>query len=84
LIGNGRKAVRLVERTVELSGGRETIFLGTQAAACAEQRRFPEAIETTERPVAALVTQGKHRSFEEALNVRISLYEAEKPLCEGG
>jgi tetratricopeptide (TPR) repeat protein len=79
---NGPEAVRLAQRAVELSGGREAAFLDTLAAAYAEQQRFQEAIET-ERRALALVGQGNHGSFADALSVRISLYEEKKPLREG-
>jgi tetratricopeptide (TPR) repeat protein len=79
---NGSEAVRLAARAVELSGGREAAFLDTLAAAYAEQQRFPEAIET-ERRALALVGQGKHGNFADALSARISLYEEKKPLREG-
>lgn len=79
---NGAEAVRLAERAVELSGGREAVFLDTLAAAYAEQQRFPEALET-ERRALALASQGNHGSFAQALSGRISLYEERKPLREG-
>jgi tetratricopeptide (TPR) repeat protein len=79
---NGSEAVRLAERAVELSRGGEAVFLDTLAAAYAEQQRFREATET-ERRALALVGQGKHSNFADALSARISLYEEKKPLREG-
>jgi tetratricopeptide (TPR) repeat protein len=79
---NGSEAVRLAERAVELSRGGEAVFLDTLAAAYAEQQRFREATET-ERRALALVGQGKHGNFADALSARISLYEEKKPLREG-
>jgi tetratricopeptide (TPR) repeat protein len=77
----GLEAIQLAERAVELSAGRDAVFLDTLAAAYAEQQRFPEAVGT-ERRALALAAQGKNRSLVEVLSTRISLYEAHTPLRE--
>ena len=46
---NGVEAVKLAERAVALSGGKEAQFLDTLAAAYAEAGRFGEAVETARR-----------------------------------
>jgi tetratricopeptide (TPR) repeat protein len=74
-VRNGREAVELAERAVQLTGGREPATLDTLAAAYAEEGRFAEAAETARRALALATDQ----RLVEALKSRISLYEANTP-----
>jgi tetratricopeptide (TPR) repeat protein len=78
---NGEEAVKLASRAVELSGGREAVFLDTLAAAFAEQQRFTEAMET-ERRALELVDRDKQPGFATTLGARISMYKLKNPLRE--
>ncbi len=49
-IRNGPEAVELAQRAARLSDARESVILGTLAAAYAEAGRFPEAVETAQKP----------------------------------
>jgi 4-amino-4-deoxy-L-arabinose transferase-like glycosyltransferase len=42
---DGKEAVRLATRAVELTDSRRPLFIGTLAAACAQAGQFPEAIK---------------------------------------
>jgi tetratricopeptide (TPR) repeat protein len=75
---NGPEAVTLAERAVELSGGREAIYLDTLAAAYAEAGRFDDAIETARRGLE-LATRQDQPQLREGLAARLRLYEARKP-----
>jgi tetratricopeptide (TPR) repeat protein len=75
---NGVEAVKLAERAVQVSGGRNPIYLDTLAAAYAEAGRFPDAIATA-RQALELATQQHRARLVEALNTRIKLYEARQP-----
>jgi tetratricopeptide (TPR) repeat protein len=75
---NGVEAVKLAERAVQLSGGRNPIYLDTLAAAYAEAGRFPDAIATA-RQALDLATQQHRTRLMEALNSKIKLYEAREP-----
>jgi tetratricopeptide (TPR) repeat protein len=75
---NGAEAVKLSERAVQLSGGRNPEYLDTLAAAYAEAGRFADAVETA-RKALELATQHGEQDLAEALNSRIRLYESQKP-----
>ena len=75
---NGPEAVKLAERAVQLTGGREAVYLDTLAAAYAEAGRFDEAVETARRGLEIATHQGQSQ-LGEALASRIHLYEARKP-----
>jgi tetratricopeptide (TPR) repeat protein len=75
---NGMEAVKLAERAVQVSGGRDPVYLDTLAAAYAEAGRFGEAIATA-RKALDLATQQHRGPLIEGLNTRIKLYEARQP-----
>jgi tetratricopeptide (TPR) repeat protein len=80
-VRNGREAVELAERAVQVSGGRDPAILDTLGAAYAEAGRFSEAIQTTRRALA-LATQPEMQPLAEGLKARIALYEAKTPFRE--
>ena len=80
-VRNGPEAVRLAQRAIQLSGGREPMVLDTMAAAYAEVGRFPEAVETANRALA-LATQQNNQRLANALSARIGLYESRTPFRE--
>ncbi len=75
---NGKEAVRLAERAVELSGARNPAYLDTLAAAYAEVGRFADAVATAHKALE-LASQQPHGQFVEGLNTRIKLYESQRP-----
>jgi Flp pilus assembly protein TadD len=80
-VRNGRQAVELAERALKLSGGREPAILGTLAAAYAEAGRFPEAAATA-RKALQLARQQNQPALADALQGRITQYEAGRPYRE--
>jgi hypothetical protein len=74
---NGPEAVKLAERAVQLTGGREAIYLDTLAAAYAEAGRFDKALETARRGLEIATHQG-HSQLGEGLASR-SPFEDRKP-----
>jgi tetratricopeptide (TPR) repeat protein len=77
-VRNGPEAVKLAERAVQLSGGREAMYLDTLAAAFAEAGRFEEAVETARRGLE-IATRQNQTQLREGLAARMRLYEARKP-----
>ena len=77
----GTEAVRLAQRAVELSGGREPMLLDTLAAANAEIGRFADAIRVA-RQAAALAAADHQTALAAAIQARIALYEAGLPFRE--
>jgi protein O-mannosyl-transferase len=80
-VRQGDEAVALAQRAVELSGGKEPLVLDTLAAAYAEQRQFPKALETVQRAMDLAIIQG-NVPLTDALRQRIPRYQAEMPLRE--
>jgi Flp pilus assembly protein TadD len=80
---NGKEAVELALKAVDLTGGQEPAALGTLAAAYAEAGRFPEAVQTARR-AADLATRQKKTELAESIKTKIMLYEAGKPYHETG
>jgi tetratricopeptide (TPR) repeat protein len=80
-VRNGAEAVRLAERAVRLSGGREPDVLGTLAAAHAETGRFSAAIQISQRAVA-LASQQNQGGLLQALTTRMELYRKGVPFRE--
>ncbi len=56
---DGKEAVQLAERACALTGYRETVFVGTLAAAYAEAGQFDKAVETARRACELAVAQGQ-------------------------
>ncbi len=75
---NGAQALKLAERAVQLSQGRNPVYLDTLAMAYAEVGRFPEAIATAHKALDLAAQQPRGR-FVEALTTRIKLYESQQP-----
>jgi tetratricopeptide (TPR) repeat protein len=74
-IRNGRRAVELAQRAVELSRTENPVFIRTLAAAYAASGRFNEAIETAERALR-LAQEQNQSDLEYALKKEIGLYRA--------
>jgi hypothetical protein len=80
---NGAEAQKLAERAVQLTGGRQAMYLDTLAAAYAEEARFDEAVETAKRGIE-IATEAKQTALAEGLAARMQLYEARKPFRDPG
>jgi tetratricopeptide (TPR) repeat protein len=77
-IRNGAEAVRMAERALHLSGGRNPAVLDTLAAAYAEAGRFPEAVRTA-REAMRLATAVGDRALAEKVSARVELYRSGTP-----
>jgi Flp pilus assembly protein TadD len=75
---DGAEAVRLAERTCELSGGKEARFWGTLDAAYAEAGRFAEAIATATKARDLALAAGQPDIARRA-EERLAFYRAGKP-----
>jgi tetratricopeptide (TPR) repeat protein len=80
-IRDGRRAVELAEKAVNLPGGNAPMILRTLAAAYAEQGEFPKAIETAQRALE-LATMQNEPSLAETMRNEIELYRARSPYRE--
>ncbi len=78
---NGKEAVDLALKAVQLTGGQEPAMLGTLAAAYAEAGRFSEAVQTASR-AADLATRQKKPELEKSIKTKLLLYEAGEPYHE--
>lgn len=74
-VRNGKDAVELAQRAVQLSGGKEPAILGTLAAAYAEAGRFPEAVATA-RKALQRATQEDKQALAESMQAKIRIYES--------
>jgi tetratricopeptide (TPR) repeat protein len=81
-IRNGAEAVRLAERAVRLSGGRQARILLTLAASYAESGEYPKAVETA-RQAQELARQQNNGQLVDGANSMIALYQSRTPLREG-
>jgi Flp pilus assembly protein TadD len=74
---NGREAVEFANKAVELTSQRQPVFMGTLAAAYAEDGQFAKAVETAEkaRAIALLNNQPAVAVINEQL---LKLYSAGK------
>jgi tetratricopeptide (TPR) repeat protein len=80
---NGARAIELAEVAVRASGGGNPSFLATLAAALAEARHFPEALEAATR--ALLLTQARNKpALADRLRQQIGLYQHESPYRDPG
>ena len=77
---DGKRAVVLAKKAVELSGGGNPIIIDTLAAAYAEVGRFNEAIRTQERVIAILKKKGASNIPEYVKH--LESYKAHKPWRE--
>ncbi|MEN6406278.1 MAG: tetratricopeptide repeat protein [Thermoguttaceae bacterium] len=80
-VRNGPEAVRLAQRAVELSGGRDPARLDTLGAALAEAGRFDEA-QAAARQALDLAAQQHRTDLIQPIRVRRSLYEKKQPYRE--
>jgi protein O-mannosyl-transferase len=78
---NGDGAVELAQQAAQLSGGRHPEILDTLAAAYAEARRFPEAVETAQRALDLSLVQD-NKPLANDIRTRLKLYEANSPYRE--
>jgi len=78
---DGKLALELAERAVQLSGGTNPAILDTLAAAYAEAGRFSDAVQTV-RHARDFAAQQNNQRLVEALRARTALYEARTPLRE--
>jgi Flp pilus assembly protein TadD len=78
-VRDGKSAVEFAIRAVELSAGREPIFLNTLAAAYAEAGQFQKAVETAERALA-LASRQNNATLVDTLRAAIQRYQAGSPL----
>jgi tetratricopeptide (TPR) repeat protein len=76
---NGTKAVALAEHAVQLSAGRNPLFLHTLAAAYAEAGRYADAVTTARRALGLAVEQ-KNDALAATLQQEIKLYESDMPV----
>jgi tetratricopeptide (TPR) repeat protein len=82
-IRDGRKAVRLAEHALQLSGEKDPRFYRLLAAAYAENHQFDKAIETAQRGSELAVKQGNYAAANK-LESNIDLYRRNIPLRDTG
>jgi protein O-mannosyl-transferase len=80
-IRDGAKAVGFAQEAVQLSGGREPLFLRTLAAAYAESGRFSEAIAVAQQAAVIAKMQAKP-DMAKRLNGDLVLFRGNLPLRE--
>ena len=80
-VRNGREAMALAVRALQLSGGKDAVVWDTLAAAYAEAGQFADAVLTARRAVA-LAEQQNQGELTAAIRSRIRLYEAESKFRE--
>jgi hypothetical protein len=78
---DGARAVRFAKRACELTQYRQTIMVGTLAAAYAEAGRFKDAVATAESACTLAVANGDHALLERNRQL-LELYRASKPYHE--
>jgi len=78
---DGAKAVQLAKQANQLTGGNDPIILHTLAAAYAENRQFPEAVEAAQRALEIADANGI-TSLAESLRNKLALYQARSPYHE--
>jgi tetratricopeptide (TPR) repeat protein len=78
---DGREAIRLAGRAVELTANKNPGALDTLAAAYAEAGRFPEATNAAQKAIAAAKQQGQDRMAAE-IQKRLELYQGRRGFRE--
>jgi len=78
---DGTRAVQLAGRACDLTQYRETIMVGTLAAAYAEVGRFNDAIATAQKAIA-LAQQNHEQELAQTNQKLLALYQAHKPYHE--
>ncbi len=76
-VRNGGEAVKLAEKAVDLSRGRDASMLDALAAAYAEAGRFPDAVVTEQRALALAP-----EPLVPALKARLAMYQRREPFRE--
>ncbi len=74
---NGPRAVRLAQRALELSGGKDARFWASLDAACAESGRFPEAISAAQKARELALAAGDQETAR-ACEARLALYQNQR------
>ena len=80
-IRDGRQALDLARRAVQLSNGDDPIPLGTLAAAYAEAGQFSEAVKTAQQAIELAAKRGK-KAKRKSSAAQIKLYRAHRPYHE--
>ena len=80
-IRDGKRAVQLGERACELTEYKQTIFIGTLAAAYAEAGRFDDAVATAQKAIATAQRQ-EETNLVQRNQEFLQLYLAHKPYHE--
>jgi tetratricopeptide (TPR) repeat protein len=78
---DGRKAVELARKAVQLTSGLSPQILDTLAAAYAEAGRFPEAIQTARRALELSIAQN-NKPLADVIQNQLKLFEAHSPYHE--
>jgi tetratricopeptide (TPR) repeat protein len=82
-VRDGARAVELAEAAQRSSRGNNPTFTATLAAAYAEARRFPEAIETAKQALQ-LATAQNRPTLANRLQAQIALYQTGSPYRDPG
>jgi hypothetical protein len=80
-VRNGKRAVELAERACTFTDFKQTIFVGTLAAAYAEAGRFDDAISTAEKACALAEKSGEQNLLQKNQEL-LELYRAHQPYHE--
>ena len=80
-VRDGPRAVQLADRACEITGGKQTICIGTLAAAYAEAGRFDDAIITAQKACDSARQLGETNLLQKNLQL-IELYRSHKPFRE--
>ena len=78
---DGLRAIRFAERACELTQYRQTVFVGTLAAAYAEAGRFPEALTTAEM-ASKLAAEAGDQALLAKNQQLLELYRTRRPYHE--
>lgn len=78
---NGKEALEYAEKANRLTGGKNTVILGTLAAAYAEMGRFDDAINVAQKAIQ-LATERGEKEYIEKNKKLLDLYRQSKPYRE--
>lgn len=78
---NGSEAVRLAEHACDLTGHQQTIYLGTLAAAYAEDGRFDDAVATAQQACDLAASHGDTALLQRNQEL-MALYRSRQPVRE--
>jgi tetratricopeptide (TPR) repeat protein len=76
---NGKEAVAVATKAMQIAGASEPALLETVAAAYAEAGQFSEAIKTAEKALALASTGKEQAALADGLRARLTLYKAGSP-----